>query len=101
VALLGWLDAHEPFNGRKFSASVIRSLFAGIVWAVAYDMGDKPLNWGTIMGAIASGPFFDTVVNRIAGKLGNAQFPLSAEKKGDPPAPSGPPAGTPTATATP
>lgn len=79
VAVLGWLDSGESFNPRSFTASSIRSLIAGIIWAAAYPL-DKPLSWEIIIGAIASGPFFDTVVNRVGSLLGNSKFPLTKEK---------------------
>ncbi len=80
VAVLGWLDSGESFNPRSFTASSIRSLIAGIIWAAAYPL-DKPLSWEIIIGAIASGPFFDTVVNRVGSLLGNSKFPLTEEKQ--------------------
>ena len=81
VALLGWLECSDPFSLRKFMASVVRSLIAGITWAVVYDMNDRPLTFSTVLGAIASGPFFDVVINRVGGLLGNSKFPLPEEKK--------------------
>jgi hypothetical protein len=73
VALLGWLDSKEPFSPRKFAASCIRALIAGIIWGAAYS---GSLKWEAILAAIASGPFFDTVINRIATIAGNSSFPL-------------------------
>lgn len=96
VSLLGYLDAKEncedKFSVRKFLASVIRSLFAGVVWAVAYPL-EGELTWGVILGAIASGPFFDTVVNRIGTLAGNSSFPLPKEKPKTPAPMPEPPAG--------
>ena len=80
VALLGWLESKEKFEFRKFLASVIRSLSAGVIWAAAYPL-DKPLSWEVVLGAIASGPFFDTVINKVGTLFGNSRFPLPAEKK--------------------
>lgn len=81
VALLGWLDSSEAFNAKKFSASVIRSLIAGIIWAAAYNVpNDKPLTWSFIIAAVTSGPFFDVVVNRIGTIAGNSRFPLLGGK---------------------
>lgn len=87
VALLGFLESKETFNLRKFCASVVRSLIAGIVWGAAYNMGDKPLSWEIVLSAVASGPFFDVVVNRFGSLLGNSRFPLPAEKEPKPPTP--------------
>ena len=80
VAALGWLESKEKFDIRKFSASIIRSLIAGVIWAAAYPL-DKPLSWEVVLGAIASGPFFDTVLNKVGTLFGNSRFPLPPEKK--------------------
>jgi len=80
VALLGYLDSKEKFDLRKFFASVIRSLIAGIIWAAAYPLKEE-LSWPVVLGAIASGPFFDTVINRVGALFGNSKFPLPEEKK--------------------
>jgi len=88
VALLGFLDSKEKFDLRKFFASVVRSLMAGVIWAAAYNVGDKPLSWGIILSAVASGPFFDVVVNRVGSLLGNSRFPLPSPKPPDSPGPT-------------
>jgi hypothetical protein len=90
VALLGFLESKEKFEPRKFAASVVRSLIAGVIWGAAYNL-DKPLSWEVILGAIASGPFFDIVVNRAGTLLGNSSFPLPAEKPNTPAPPEDPP----------
>lgn len=92
VAVLGWLDSNEEFNPRSFCASSIRSLIAGIIWAAAYPL-DRPLSFDVIIGAIASGPFFDTVVNRVGSLLGNSKFPLPKEQNKSLHQPPTPPAG--------
>ncbi len=79
VALLGWLESKEKFDIRSFAASCIRSLVAGVVWAAAYPL-DKPISWEIVLGAVASGPFFDTVLNRVGGLMGNSRFPLPKSK---------------------
>ncbi len=75
VAFLGFLDSNEKFDARKFGASVIRALVAGIVWAFSYP-ATGVLTFAAILGAVASGPFFDTVINKIGSLAGNPQFPL-------------------------
>ncbi|MFA5377996.1 MAG: hypothetical protein WC455_19755 [Dehalococcoidia bacterium] len=87
VALLGFLDSQEKFNLRKFCASVVRSLIAGVIWAAAYPI-NEPISWSVILAAVASGPFFDTIVNRVGTLLGNNKFPLPKEKpQSQPPKP--------------
>ncbi len=76
VGLAGKWDAHEPFDGRKFGATVIRALVPAVAWAIVYSM--KTLDVGTLMFAFLTGTGFDVAVNRIAGALGNPQFPLPA-----------------------
>jgi len=75
VALIGWADSKEPFVTRKFLASVLRSLIAGVIFAVAYQLS-RPLTALDLLWAFLGGTGFDVGVNRIAGYLGNGSFPL-------------------------
>lgn len=79
VALAGLWESHEPFNARKFGATVIRALFAGIVFAIGYQL-TEPLGVKDIFLALLSATTFEVVSNRVAGALGNPQFPLPAVK---------------------
>jgi len=80
IALAGWLDSHEPFDPRKFGASVIRSLIAGVVFAVGYKL-TTPLAALDLLWAFLGGTGFDVAVNRVASALGNGSFPLPKEKE--------------------
>ena len=79
AALLGWLESNEPFNSRKFGGSVIRSLTAGIVFAIGYHLSG-PVGIIDLFYAFLGGAGVDVIANRIAGKLGNGSFPLPPAK---------------------
>lgn len=79
MALFGLWDSHESFDARKFGASVIRALFAGVGWAVKYQVTGA-LDATDLFLAFLSAAAFDEVVNRIGGAAGNPQFPLPASK---------------------
>lgn len=68
AALLGWMDSGEGFNIRKFSASVVRSLVAGVVFAVGYSFsnGLSPVDLGV---AFCGGAGVDAFGNRISGAI--------------------------------
>ena len=67
-ALLGWLDSAEPFEVRKFSASIVRALIAGLGIAAAYSY----VNSITVLDIVIcflAGAGFDAGVNRISGAI--------------------------------
>ncbi len=76
AALVGWLDSKEPFDARKFGGSAVRSLVAGIVFAVGYHLSGA-VSTLDLFYAFLGGAGVDVLGNRIAGKLGNGSFPLS------------------------
>jgi hypothetical protein len=80
VAIIGWLDSREPFDPRKLGASAIRSLIAGIIFAVGYKL-TAPLAALDLLWAFLGGTGFDVAVNRVAGALGNGSFPLPKGRK--------------------
>lgn len=67
-ALLGWLDSAEPFNGRKFSKSVLFALFAGFFFAVGYSFTDS-IGVKDILLAVLAGAGVDGLSNRIIGAI--------------------------------
>jgi hypothetical protein len=79
AALVGWLDSQEPFDGRKFGGSAIRSLIAAAVFAVGYQLSDG-VNVLDLFYAFLGGAGVDVLGNRIAGSLGNGNFPVSKSK---------------------
>ena len=68
VALLGWLDSGEAFEVRKFSASIVRALVAGIVFAIGYSYTNSlsPIDIGI---AFCGGAGVDVLGNRISGAI--------------------------------
>jgi hypothetical protein len=80
AALVGWLDSKEPFDARKFGGSAVRSLIAGIVFAVGYHLSGA-VNTLDLFYAFLGGAGVDVLGNRIAGKLGNGSFPISQSKE--------------------
>jgi len=66
--VLGWLDSGEAFEIRKFSASIVRALFAGLGIAVAYSYANS-ITALDIVVAILAGAGFDAGVNRISGAI--------------------------------
>ena len=68
VALLGWLDSGETFEIRKFSASIVRALIAGVVFAVGYTYANS-LSLIDIGIAFCGGAGVDALGNRISGAI--------------------------------
>ena len=65
---MGWLDSGEVFEARKFSASIVRALIAGVVFAVGYTYTNSlsPLDIGI---AFVGGAGVDVLGNRISGAI--------------------------------
>jgi len=84
AAFLGWLDSNEPFDPRKFGGSVIRTLFAAIVFAAGYELSHTAVAVLDLFYAFLGGAGLDAMGNRIAGKLGNGSFPLPQANKDKP-----------------
>jgi len=68
AAVLGWLNSGEVFEARKFSASIVRALIAGVVFAVGYTYTNSlsPLDIGI---AFIGGAGVDVLGNRISGAI--------------------------------
>lgn len=74
-ALIGWLDSGEHFDPRKFGGSAVRSLIAGVVFAVGYHLSGA-VSILDLFYAFLGGAGIDVLGNRISSKLGNGSFPL-------------------------
>ena len=68
VALLGWLDSGEAFEIRKFSASIVRALIAGVGIAAAYSYANSITTLDIVISFLA-GAGFDAGINRISGAI--------------------------------
>lgn len=68
AALLGWLDSGEPFNGRKFAASTLHAVVAGIVIVVGYSFRTS-VDWFDYLIVFLSGAGVDVTLNRISGAI--------------------------------
>ena len=68
AATMGWLDSGEVFIGRKFTASVIRALVAGGVFAIGYTLVGGVTVMDIII-AFCAGAGVDVLGNRVAGSI--------------------------------
>ena len=68
-ALLGWLDSHEQFEARKFTASVLRALGAGAAFAITYTLAGPAVTVLDLVVAFVAGAGVDASINRIAGAI--------------------------------
>jgi len=68
TALLGWSEASAPWNWKKFSSSVIRSLVGAVAIAAAMDYSGATAPIIYLL-AFLSGAGVEVGGNRIAGAL--------------------------------
>ncbi len=94
IALAGWWDSHEAFDKRKFGASIIRSLFAAVVFAIGYHLSG-PVTVLDLFYALLGGSGTDKAINAVAGALGNGAWPLPVPAKPETPTPTPTPGGPP------
>lgn len=73
ASLLGWADSHEPFDGKKFTKSVLLALLGGLGFAVSYNLAGAEATSKDIILAALGGAGWDNLSNRFLG----------AVKKGD------------------
>ena len=66
-ALIGWLASGELFIWRKFSASLLSAIVAGVV--VAFGMQTQTLDFWSFVFAFLTGAGVDAVLNRSAGAV--------------------------------
>lgn len=67
-ATLGWCDSGEPFQPRKFLASVLRAVIAGAIFAAGYSYLDE-ITGIDIIAALCGGAGVDALGNRAAGAI--------------------------------
>jgi hypothetical protein len=80
IAIVGWLESGENFNGRKFGGSIIRAMIAGIIFAVSYKFSNG-ITGMDFFYAFLGGAGFDVFGNRIAGNFGKGSFPIPTKSK--------------------
>jgi len=66
VALLGWIESGEPFNPRKFSASIGRAILGGLLAALIFQGVENPDIW-TYVSALLIGAGIDVTGHRLSG----------------------------------
>jgi len=67
-AALGWLDSGEPFVPRKFTASILRAIIAGVISALGFSTLETAGPWEYLL-AFLSGAGIDVFGNRISGAI--------------------------------
>lgn len=82
ASLLGWADSGGPFIFRKFFASLVRALFAAVVYGVGYTFRDGLTGWD-LGFAFLGGAGVDVIGNRAAGVVSS----LTTPKPSTPPTP--------------
>lgn len=60
VALLGWADSQEPFQPKKFLASVLRGLVAAVTFAIGVNLTTTP-SWPFYFVAFLGGAGLDVL----------------------------------------
>ena len=68
VAILGWIESGEPFDNRKFAASVGRAIFGGLVSALIFQGTEDPTIW-TYVSALLVGAGIDIAGHRLSGAI--------------------------------
>lgn len=68
TATLGWLESDEPFNPRKYVASLLRATIAGLITALGFSTVTTIDAWDYIVAYLA-GAGVDVFGHRIAGNL--------------------------------
>ena len=61
-----WLVSGEPFNGRRFGASIVSALFAGVLFGIGYTFVDK-MSIRDLLMAFASGVGVTAAGSKILG----------------------------------
>jgi len=68
VAILGWIESGEPFDNRKFAASVGRAILGGLVSALIFQGTEDPTIW-TYVSALLIGAGIDVAGHRLSGAI--------------------------------
>lgn len=68
AAFIGWLDAHEPWDSRKFGKSLGVALITALVFAVGYSFSGE-IGAKDIFIAVLAGAGVDVLTNRALGAI--------------------------------
>ncbi len=68
TALLGWSEASTPWNWKKFSSSIVRSLVGAVALAAAMDYSGATVPMIYLL-ALLSGAGVEVGGNRVAGAI--------------------------------
>ena len=68
-ALLGWTESSEPFNGKKFVSSVIRSVIGAAGIAIAFNFGGGEISATDILVAFLAGAGVDAGLQRASASI--------------------------------
>jgi len=71
VAILGWIESGEPFNTRKFVASIGRAVLGGLFSALIFEGTQNPTTF-TYVSAFLIGAGMDVTGHRLAGAINQA-----------------------------
>jgi len=75
-ASLGWLDSGEPFNPRKFGASILRTIIAGIIIVGGYSTLPSATIFDYFLAFLA-GAGIEVYGNRLAGAIASRSQPAA------------------------
>jgi hypothetical protein len=101
AGMVGWWDAHEPFDPHKFLSNVWRAIFAAMTYALGIQ-GGALLTDGSMWGVIATAFLVGAGVEGLGKKIQSAATPAgpsisdkldklqsTLENVGGPPTPTG------------
>lgn len=77
AAALGWCESGEPFNARKFTASILRAFAAGMVFSVTSYASLETADIWTYFASFLGGAGIDVIGNRAAGAIASRNKPAS------------------------
>lgn len=70
AASLGYLEAAEAFNAKKFGASVIRGLIAAVLYGVVTQVANSTGAWPDYLWGFLAGAGVDVVGKRAVAAVG-------------------------------
>jgi hypothetical protein len=65
-SLVGYLTSGEAWSTRKFVASLLIVLIAGVGFSLSYQLSGSTITWADLLTAFFAGAGGDALINRIA-----------------------------------